>query len=560
MHPGSRGGERHGVRVMKRLLWLALGLCVLLVALSRVPLGDAHWDAPIYLYQAKRFAETQHLVDIAHNAERIAAQVTGAWPADESYSEAFWRSSRLGHIVVLGVLVETLGSTLAAIEAATWLFALALPLGLFAWCRVALLASRLIEPGSVVMTGLGLSALLYVLSDVYGYLSGNLVSEVVSLGLSGAALWALLASIRGGGAALAMLSGLLAFVGYTIRVESVWTWLAFMIAYLPYAGSGQVRVRTLHRFVLAGGVALVGYLVYAFVFHPLADPRHYLEFAASLSQRSRGGVHAINLVFVVGGLLWVGASLVLRRITVSPVVRFGGLWLFVAGLPSWGVIAAGSEVQTRMLVGLVPPLLLLSAAGWTFALRDPWPRFLRAMLLLGVLLLVVSRPAVYGWLVEQPGLWRIQRFGAAMFVPRYERIDYTPREMAKISEQVFGGDGRPSTLISTPGVAQEYLNLIRFFGPAYPAAARLALAGDPTNPGPCETKADAAYEPVLFCSGFGDEAMLRAALAQRRVLHLRRPQEAPLPDAVELYRTDAFVLEEIPMRSDPKPQSEIWRK
>jgi len=545
---------------MKRLLWLALGLCVLLVASSRVPLGDVHWDAPIYLYQAKRFAETHHLVDIARNAEHIAAQVAGAWPTDESYSEAFWRSSRLGHIVVLGVVVGAVGSTLAAIEIATWLFALALPLGLFAWCRVALLASRLIEPGSVVMTGLGLSALLYVLSDVYGYLSGNLVSEVVSLGLSGAALWALLASIRGGGAALALLSGLLAFAGYTMRVESVWAWLAFMIAYLPYAGSGQARARTLHRFVLAGGAALLGYLVYAFAFHPLADPRHYLQFAASLSQRSRGGVHAINLVFVVGGLLWVGASLVLRRITVSPVVRFGGLWLFVAGLPSWGVIAAGSEVQTRMLVGLVPPLLLLSAAGWTFALRDPRPRFLRAMLLLGVLLLVVSRPAVYGWLVEQPGLWRIQRLGAAMFVPRYERIDYTPREMAKISEQVFGGDGRPSTLISTPGVAQEYLNLIRFFGPAYPAAARLALAGDPTNPGPCETKVDAAYEPVLFCSGFGDEAALRAALAQRRVLHLRRPQEPTLADAVERYRSDAFVLEEIPMRSDPKPQSEIRRK
>jgi len=88
----------------------------------------------------------------------------------------------------------------------------------------------------------------------------------------------------------------------------------------------------------------------------------------------------------------------------------------------------------------------------------------------------------------------------------------------------------------------------------------LALAGDPTNPGPCETKVDAAYEPVLFCSGFGDEAALRAALAQRRVLHLRRPQEPTLADAVERYRSDAFVLEEIPMRSDPKPQSEIRRK
>lgn len=537
---------------MKPLLWLALGLCVLLVAFSRVPLGDAHWDAPIYLYQAKRFAETQLLADIARNAEHIAAQVAGAWPADERYSEAFWRSSRLGHIALLGVVVGAFGSTLAAIGIATWLFALALPLGLFAWCRVALLASRLIEPGSVAMTGLGLSALLYVLSDVYAYLSGNLVSELMSLGLSGAALWALLASMRGGGFALAVLSGLLAFAGYTMRVESVWTWLAFMFAYLPYAASGQARTHTLQRFMLAGAAALLCYLVYAFAFHPLADPRHYLEFAASLSQRARGGVHAVNLVFVVGGLLWVGALLALRRIAVSPVVRFGGLWFLVAGLPSWWVIAAGSEVQTRMLVGLMPPLLLLSAAGWTFVLHHPRPRVLRAALAIGVLLVLVSRPVVYDWLVAQPGVWRIQRLGAALFVPRYERIDYAPRELAAISEQVFGGDDLPTILISSPGLAQEHLNLIRFFGPAYPASARLALAGDPTNPGRCEAKSDAAYEPVLFCSGFDDDdAALRAAPAQRRVLHLRRPQEAALPDAVERYRSDGLVLEEIVVRAEP---------
>ena len=536
---------------MKPLLWLALGLCVLLVALSRVPLGDVHWDAPIYLYQAKRFAETQHLADIARNAEHIAAQVAGAWPADESYSEAFWRSSRLGHIALLGVVVGAFGSTLAAIGIATWLFALALPLGLFAWCRVALLASRLIEPGSVAMTGLGLSALLYVLSDVYAYLSGNLVSELMSLGLSGAALWALLASMRGGGFALAVLSGLLAFAGYTMRVESVWTWLAFMFAYLPYAASGQARTHTLQRFMLAGAAALLCYLVYAFAFHPLADPRHYLEVAASLSQRARGGVHAVNLVFVVGGLLWVGALLALRWIAVSPVVRFGGLWFLVAGLPSWWVIAAGSEVQARMLVGLMPPLLLLSAAGWTFVLHHPRPRVLRAALAIGVLLVLVSRPVVYDWLVAQPGVWRIQRLGAALFVPRYERIDYAPREMAAISEQVFGRDSLPTILISAPGVTQEHLNLVRFFGPAYPASARLALAGDPTNPGRCEAKSDAAYEPVLFCSGFDDEAALRAALVQRRVLHLRRPQEAALPDAVERYRSDGLVLEEIVVRAEP---------
>jgi hypothetical protein len=46
----------------------------------------------------------------------------------------------------------------------------------------------------------------------------------------------------------------LAFLGYTVRVESVWIWLAFMLADGAYSA----------------------------VFHPLAGPRSYLAFAASL--------------------------------------------------------------------------------------------------------------------------------------------------------------------------------------------------------------------------------------------------------------------------------------
>lgn len=538
---------------MTRLLWLALGLGMVLVALTRAPLGDVHWDAPIYLYQAKRFAETSYLADIVRNAEAIAAQVAGAWPKDEGYSEAFWRSSRIGHIALLGATVDAIGNAAAALEVAHWLFVLAMPLGLFLWCRVVLLVGRQVEPDGIVATGLGLSALLFAVSDVYAYLSGNLVSEVMSFGLCGAAVWALLASIRTAGVAMAAVSGILAFVGYTVRVESVWAWLAFMIAYLPFVGPVEARASALRCFVVAGTAALLGYFAYASALYPLADPRHYLAFAASLTQRAPGGVHAANLIFVVGGMLWIGALLALRRGSMSPVVRFGLLWLLLAGLPSWALIAAGAAVQVRMLIGLVPPLILLSAAGWSFALRHTGALFLRIALGAALVLVLISRPAVYAWLVEQPGVWRIQRLGATMFVPRYERVDYAPDEMAAISVHVFGGNGRQAILIAAPSITQEYLNLIRFFGPAYPADARLALVGDPTNLGSCEAKRDVANESVRFCSGFEGEGELRRALVQYPVLHLRRVQDAPLPGGNVRIRTAGFVLEELETQllSDP---------
>src|SRR5690606_38121470 len=124
--------------------------------------------------------------------------------------------------------------------------------------------------------------------------------------------------------------------------------------------------------------------------------------------------------------------------------RFGALWSLLAGLPSWALIASDSAVQTRMLIGLVPPLVLLSAAGWTYVLQGR-RRF--AALGLAVAFVLVSRPPIYSWFVEQPGLWRIQRLGAAMFVPRYERVDYVPREMAAISAQVFDGGVRLGILM-----------------------------------------------------------------------------------------------------------------
>lgn len=541
----SHLADGDGGHLFKRLLWLALVGAVVIVAFARTPLGDVHWDSPIYLYQAKRFAETPYVHDIAASSRQIVAQIAGNWPEDEGYSEAYWRASRLGHIAILGVLVDALGSTANAVLAAHWLFVIAMPLGLFAWCRVALLAGRLIDPDERLGLGLCFSALLFVLSDIYAYLSGNLVSEVISFGLGGAAVWALLAAVSTGAVMLAAVSGVLAVLGYMVRVESVWAWLAFMLAFLAFSPAQPARQTLLRCYVIAGAVALLGYALYAWFFHPLADPRHYLEFAGSLVNRARSGVHPLNLVFVVGGMLWLGAALALALFVRSPLVRFGGLWLLLAGLPSWWLVAAGSEVQTRMLIGLVPPLVLLSALGWCWVFGGWRTPMRRGMLGATLVLLLIVRPPVYGWLVEQPGVWRIQRLGAAMFVPKYERIDYQPQAMAVISAHVFDTQAVPTVLLRGVTVQQEYLNLIRFFGPPYSSDARLALVGDPTNPGACEHKLDRPDEPVRFCTGFAGESALPAAVEAGRVFNLRRDQVAPLLGATERLRAGGFVLEHL---------------
>jgi len=75
---------------------LAIGT---LIGVSVVPLSTSHWDSPIYLYQAKRFAETDLLKSYPSHAKEIGTQVSErSWPKSESYSESFWRFMRLGNM------------------------------------------------------------------------------------------------------------------------------------------------------------------------------------------------------------------------------------------------------------------------------------------------------------------------------------------------------------------------------------------------------------------------------------------------------------------------------
>jgi len=510
---------------------IVLTVLALLLAALKGPLVGMHWDVPIYLYQAKRFAETHYLVNCAHHAAEVVAQMHGHLPADESYSEAYWRFARLGHIAILGGVVGLFGSTLAATTVATWLYTLLL-IGGMAFCFASVpIIGRTTDRARPWFAGAAISTLLFVLSDVYRYLSGNLVSEVLSICLLGAAVLALPHSVNTGRLPLAILSGVLAFASYTVRVESVWTWLAFLLAYAVTRGSDGTQPIPWKPLMAAGFAALGLYVAYAAIFHPLVDPRHYLAFASSLTTKTSGGMPRYQLLFVAGGLLWVGALVCLRWLGQSGLVRFGWLWLAFSALPWVPQTMLGGPCQTRMLTLLTPPLFLLSSTGWSFLLEQGGRRLLMVVAPVSLCLAMVSQPVVYAWLHNIPGVWRIQSVRPFLFAPNYERLNYLPAEMAALSHAVYGTN-EPTVLVSTPGIPQEFLNLIRYFGPSYSAGADLALVGDPTNTKSCDDKSPAFGELVLFCQGYSDPAALHRA--RYRLLFLRSAKASSMPGTTML--------------------------
>jgi hypothetical protein len=126
-----RVGMFHNKSGMLRLLiGILFFLSAVLTMGSKDPLDGVHWDSPIYLYQAKRFAETHFLAHLAVHAREVAMQVQGNWPKDEIYSEAYWRFARLGHIALLGSLVRTSGTNVHSLHVVTWVYRMLLALGL----------------------------------------------------------------------------------------------------------------------------------------------------------------------------------------------------------------------------------------------------------------------------------------------------------------------------------------------------------------------------------------------------------------------------------------------
>ena len=518
----------------RKLPWLML-ITLLLVStilgVNVTPLTSVHWDSPIYLYQGKRMAETPLLESYASKAFEVAEQVDGNWPSGEGYSEAYWRYSRLGHIVLVGSVVGLFGSTEKTIWILHWLFHFIMAIAIFfavVTVMELVVLFRVPFPRIVVLWSGIVSAGVFVLSSIYDYLGRSLVSEVPSTFLIIAACYFLVLAMRRGSLLIAFVSGVLAFFIYWVRIEGIWVYVTFGVI-LALSFWDLHKKRYLYCLLVAGATALVCYFAYSWRFYPLTDPRLFLTFAKHQKEVA-GGVSPLFSLGAAGGMLWIGALISVIYTRHIRLARMSILWLVLILAPTLPYLLSGSPVQARMFSTLLLPLFLLSILGWACLWERTTKNGLIGIAVFGTLsaaLIVVAFTPSYEWLRRQPGLWRVQYLRQAITPPLYEQKSYPYQELRRISEALYTYKG-PGILVTYGDIAQEHLNLVRFFGPSYPQKASLSTESDPTNLISCnQRKLRQDLEPVAFCKGI-TKKQLTELINQGIKIFALAPEPSPL--------------------------------
>jgi hypothetical protein len=414
-----------------------------------------------------------------------------------------------------------------SIKLATFIYQLflaaALALSLMLAAGVALILNPSFSNGNL-SRALIIAALCYVASDIYGYLSGNLVSEVPALLFVGAATVSLVKAIERGSLVCAVASGVFAFLLYLSRVESLWAYVTFVAVMYVFLRRRFQGLECLFIIGVALATLAALYGAYLWLFYPLPNPWLFWIFAKS-QQDIHQGVPAIRLVFAAGGVLWIGVFIGLLHMRISPVIRFSLMWLLLQSAPYLVGIVQGMPAQTRMFSLLMPGLLIASSQGWLVLLngfhRSISQRFcLLSILAAGGLMLIISNSVLYPHLRSLPGLWRLDYVRTFLVPPRYEKLTYPLNELAEISRLVYS-PGQSILLVRDPAVPQEYLNVVRYLGAKYAPESDLALIGDPTNGGDCSKKAvKRKSEPVIYCTEL--DVMNLPSVEGRRSLFLER--------------------------------------
>lgn len=509
---------------------ILLGLLFFLVAIlamgSKAPLDGVHWDSPIYLYQGKCFAETPFLANYALHARDVAMQVPGNWPEDEFYSEAYWHFARLGHIVILGSLVGIHGTNVRSLDIVTWVYRIFQALALTFTLILVILLAELMSgdiPRAVIVGSATFTGLLYLCSDVWRYLSGNLVSEIPALFLLTGAALMLVKALKFRSHLLAAGSGVAAFLLYVVRMESIVPWLAFLCFLALTLRMTSTGPAWWWGLVISLAASFLLYVGYAWWFYPLADPQLFYQFMKHLGGGQQGEP-TYKLVVAVGGSLWIGVIIALVCLRNSMWLSFA--WLLLGVLPLMPSIAWGLYCQTRMMLFIVPPLLLVSTMGWTVLFDRCARRNQPGGAVLGALCAVVLTIAV-SWsggkdsvdtYFDRGFLNGVRSF---LMVPSYEKARYPVDELAVLSKAIHTES--ISTVVSWSLVTpQEYINLIRYFGPSHPPDANVVLLGDPANRRSCDLRVPwFPSEPVSYCNQLSKATLLKFRGDNRRILRLR---------------------------------------
>jgi hypothetical protein len=513
------------------LLILLAVLTVTMVFLNKGALQDVHWDAPIYLERGKVAAETP----LFHSYQLHAKEIADALPQYKPgvVDTPYWGFMRLGNTLLLAAVTSLTGSGLTSLQIVTGIYTFLLACSLA--CGT-LLAVRILEilgtdiPKRAVLQGAIISAILYLVSDVYRHFSGNIVGEIPAMFLLTASALALVQASNSRRISLAILSGAMGFALYVVKMELVWVFVSFALLYATILFRHAPTKMYWPAFITSGLVALSFYGIYAWWFYPLGDPRLFLMFAAAEHELRLNPVAPIKLWIVAGGLLWIGFLLGFRYRLRHPVLWLSAAWLVLITLPYYDDIIHGRLAQVRFFALIMPAVLLGSTLGWASLIErvnaHRTPNWVIPALLAGALVLTgLSQAETYQKLSRLPGGWHLQYVKAYLSPPPYERLSYPVAELLEMSHFLYQ-DREPTIVILDKGIPEEYANIIGYFGPRLPNVDQF----DPTSRSLGECGRKTLYpevEPVMFCTVPPSPEAIRNLAGKARILMMKRPGGPP---------------------------------
>jgi hypothetical protein len=498
------------------LIFMAFVITKLLWNGFSKPLVNVHWDNVAHLYQAKQFSDTAFIKHHAQQASAIAAQVYGHSPSEPGFSGPYWCFSRLGLIVLLGTVVKIFGSGEEAIVAAHWLFNILMALNMvLAVALVIALVNYLDIDRSrqVVLWSAVVSSVLYMISNIYAYMGRCLVSEIPAMLLLTVAILLLIMGLNRRSVFLSCCSGVFAFLAYSVRLESIWLYIAFCAVLATMRWIMRGRTQWFLAYAFAGSISFVCYLLYAWYFYPLANPYLFIIYAKS-QPLWKGGVPFYKNISVAGGLLWTGVFASIIAASRWTTARMALAWAGAALLPLVPYLMQNLVLsppyrvmlQTRMLVVILfLPLLLSSTLGWAY-LWEYRKRYLHSIFFavasLTVLLIALSSWTISKRLSILPDLWKIQYVHTFLTVPPSEQNTYRFDELNRISQVIYNKNNPAFLVFDSDSIKEGNLTLVRFFGPAYPPQANFVIMSDPTDPVRCEERIPAppSLEKVSYCT------------------------------------------------------------
>lgn len=468
-------------------------------------LQDVHWDAPIYLFRGKYIA--QLLSSYHTHAEQISA-LAG------SPESVYWAFIRLGNPVLLGLITFLFGSDILSIKIMSWMYTFMLACGVIFSVLFSKKIVGLFETGlsnkSVLLGGL-ISGVLYIGSDIFRYLSGNLIGEVPAIFFASASILALINAYTNSKPSLAVLSGLLGFCLYFVKMDAVWVYASFIIIFNIFIIIQKPEQKTWwYAFLISALVAMACYVIYALYFYPLANPFNLIRFAESLKAGNVniGGYPAFPQLFVVCGLLLTGWAISTFLNIKKPVFWLAFAWFFLLILPYLSALINNRILQVRMLSLIMLPLMIGSTLGWaTLIERNKIPQqknqfTLYVLVFISTALFAISQAESYKVLRNLPGGWRLQYVKKYLSPPSFQRKNFPLKELETISKLVYSSTDRNLIFWNKDDNPEhdEYIYILRYLADGKMKIVNYFQDLAPTE-GECNfSMRYTGIEPVVYCT------------------------------------------------------------